>query len=828
MANILGYHENLPEVVAKELKEYQLYDVEIKYGLLQVTEAIQFLHNDVRLLHNNICPESIVVNKNGAWKLTGLDFCVPNKNPPEQTPFFPCKDWDPDIAPNAQSNLDYMAPEYALSESCSFASDMFSMGVLIYAMFNRGKPLYECNHQLSIFRKNVEELRKWRGSLLGNIPLELRDIVKLLFNTEPTVRPDADQLAKISFFDDVGSKTLQYMDTLFQQDNLPKSKFFKGLPKIIAKLPKRVNLQRILPPLLKECVNPDMIPFVLPNILQIAEQASEKDYTILILPELIPMFKITAPVQILLIFMQNMSLLLKKTPASDIKTHVLPMIYRALESDNSQIQELCLSIIPTFVDMIDYSAIKNSIVPRIKKLCLGTSSTGVRVNSILCLGKMLESMDKWYVMDEVLPLLPQIPSRESSVLMSILGIYKVALTHEKLGITKDMLAGKVIPFLMTVCTEHSLNLGQFAAFITLIREMVDKVEKDHRSKLEQLEQMRQEQKSMEITRVTEEDDKTLISGIEEKPESMIDTFLSGYMSENKKKSLDTSLEKCVAQAPATSQPIKVTLSLEEKQRIAKQQEQQRFLQASRPLCQGSLSAGTNNKFKQSSSQSKDLTNYLLQSNTMNLNLSSSKATSSISFYDSSGFNMHDTVSSSSLGNGTSQQAVASASYGTSVQYMNQDRHDITGGTVFSQTSSGPDSKSAQRNKPMDLSSFDSLLPSNTQKQKISLEQMGQMSGVTALASKSMVGGQNLGSGQTMIGNQGMMGKHGLMGPCSGGPGTLNSGFIGPGLNYGYSGGMNFQQGSISTGGQNILQPQTLRNKSTTNMPVKNDLDDLFG
>jgi len=59
-----------------------------------------------------------------------------------------------------------------------------------------------------------------------------------------------------------------------------------------------VNVQRILPPLLKECVNPDMIPFVLPNILQISEQASEKEYTTHILPDLIPMFKITSPIQV--------------------------------------------------------------------------------------------------------------------------------------------------------------------------------------------------------------------------------------------------------------------------------------------------------------------------------------------------------------------------------------------------------------------------------------------------------------------------------------------------------------------------------------------------
>lgn len=75
-------------------------------------------------------------------------------------PLFPYKDWDPDIAPCAQPNLDYLAPEYALTESCGLASDMFSVGVLIYAVFNNGKPLYECKSQLSAFKKNAEEVKR--------------------------------------------------------------------------------------------------------------------------------------------------------------------------------------------------------------------------------------------------------------------------------------------------------------------------------------------------------------------------------------------------------------------------------------------------------------------------------------------------------------------------------------------------------------------------------------------------------------------------------------------------------------------------------------------
>ena len=48
-------------------------------------------------------------------------------------------------------------------------------------------------------------------------------------------------------------------------------------------------------------------------------------------------------------------------------------------------------------------------------------SEQVRINCLLCLGKLLEYMDKWTVLDDILPLLPQIPTREPAVLMSMLG-----------------------------------------------------------------------------------------------------------------------------------------------------------------------------------------------------------------------------------------------------------------------------------------------------------------------------------------------------------------------------------------------------------------------
>lgn len=45
----------------------------------------------------------------------------------------------------------------------------------------------------------------------------------------------------------------------------------------------------------------------------------------------------------------------------------------------------------------------------------------VRVNCLVCVGKILEHLDRWLVMDDIFPFLEQIPSRESPVIMAIVG-----------------------------------------------------------------------------------------------------------------------------------------------------------------------------------------------------------------------------------------------------------------------------------------------------------------------------------------------------------------------------------------------------------------------
>lgn len=57
----------------------------------------------------------------------------------------------------AQPNLDYLAPEN-LTGAVTSASDMFSLGLLIYAVYNDGNTIISYNDDYNIYKKRVNEV----------------------------------------------------------------------------------------------------------------------------------------------------------------------------------------------------------------------------------------------------------------------------------------------------------------------------------------------------------------------------------------------------------------------------------------------------------------------------------------------------------------------------------------------------------------------------------------------------------------------------------------------------------------------------------------------
>lgn len=72
-------------------------------------------------------------------------------------PKYMCKEWDPNLPPLCLPNPEYLAPEYILSVSCDSASDMYSLGVVMHAVFNEGKPVFQVNKH-DIFKSFSRQL----------------------------------------------------------------------------------------------------------------------------------------------------------------------------------------------------------------------------------------------------------------------------------------------------------------------------------------------------------------------------------------------------------------------------------------------------------------------------------------------------------------------------------------------------------------------------------------------------------------------------------------------------------------------------------------------
>ena len=61
--------------------------------------------------------------------------------------------------------------------------------------------------------------------------------------------------------------------------------------------------------------------------------------------------------------------------------------------------------------LLDKQSLKASLLPKIRNVCMTTTLLSVRVNSLICIGKLLDHMDKWQVIDDVLSWMNQIPSK---------------------------------------------------------------------------------------------------------------------------------------------------------------------------------------------------------------------------------------------------------------------------------------------------------------------------------------------------------------------------------------------------------------------------------
>lgn len=198
LANVLGSLEDrLPQNISTDVRTYQFLDFEIKYGILQLVEALTFLHTSCKIIHRNLCPQSVIITRKGTWKLTGFEF-IERCNDADPLGAVHCQSWSNKIPKMGQPDLDFIAPEIQSTAICSPASDMFSLGLLVYSIYNHGKSPLESTLNPQNYLRQLEILNRCSNELLLKVDPLFQEATQALLDMDPRRRPTSQTFSAVS------------------------------------------------------------------------------------------------------------------------------------------------------------------------------------------------------------------------------------------------------------------------------------------------------------------------------------------------------------------------------------------------------------------------------------------------------------------------------------------------------------------------------------------------------------------------------------------------------------------------------------------------------
>ncbi|XP_014477686.1 PREDICTED: SCY1-like protein 2 [Dinoponera quadriceps] len=495
LANVLAYKEQLANTLAAQpstlhmakqnhppatshrstfIKEYELLELEIKYGLLQITEALLFLHN-IKYLHRNVCPTSIIITKRGTWKLSGFEFTEKVDEVP-----IAVQSWRKHMPKMTQPNLDYIAPEIQQKKLSTFNSDMYSLGMTICAIYNEGRPLIQANHSCSDYLKQLETLDNHVAVILPLVPMPLREAVSRLLHKDPEQRPTAQVLTLMKFFNDPFVHALQFLDVSKMKDVYQKEHFYTTtLKELLPYMPKKLWYQHIWTYLHAELQTQEVLSAVLQPMLYIVQNSTQEEYDQILFPTLKPLFTNRKSIQGTVTLLENLHLILMKTP-QEYKREVLAMLCTSLENSNVQVRTAAFVAVSHVTNDLEDNAIRNIVLPKLLEAFQNNSADArVLMGVVPCI---LSRLEKQKIIDCILPLLCKVRLQEPEIIVRVLNIYRIMLADKKYGLSVNWMAVHAMPSLLPQTVNPALNLEQFILLLEVLQDMLYNIEKQ-RNKL---------------------------------------------------------------------------------------------------------------------------------------------------------------------------------------------------------------------------------------------------------------------------------------------------------------------------------------------------------
>uniref|UniRef100_M4DI13 Protein kinase domain-containing protein n=1 Tax=Brassica campestris TaxID=3711 RepID=M4DI13_BRACM len=388
---------------------------------------------------------NVLITSAGSWKLAGFGFAISAAQAGnlDNRQSFHYSEYDvEDSMLPVQPSLNYTGPELVRSKSPSAgaSSDIFSFGCLAYHLVAR-KPLLDCNNNVKMYLNTLNYIT---NESFSSIPSDLVSDLQRMLSMNETYRPTALDFTGSSFFrSDARLRALRFLDHMLERDNMQKSEFLKALSDMWKDFDSRVLRYK-----------------------------DRNDFELITLPALVPVLS-TASGDTLLLLVKHAELITNKTDSEHLVSHVLPLLLRAYNDNDVRIQEEVLKRSTSVAKQLDGQVVKEAILPRVHGLALKTTVAAVRVNALLCLAELVQTLDKPAVI-EILQTIQRCTAvdRSAPTLMCTLAIANAILKQYGVEFTAE----HVLTLIMPLLTAQQLNVQQFAKYMLFVKDILRKIE----------------------------------------------------------------------------------------------------------------------------------------------------------------------------------------------------------------------------------------------------------------------------------------------------------------------------------------------------------------
>lgn len=185
---------------------------------------------------------------------------------------------DPRLPKFVQLNLDYTSPDFVLDNNLNASADMFSLGVLSVALYNspHRSPL-DAHGSVSSYKRlftHSSSVPSASNNYLSSRPLpkELASsVLPRLITRRPAQRITAREFQQSEYFDNILVSTIRFMDAFPAKTSNEKASFMRGLNKVLPSFPKSVMERKILPAILDELKDRELMSLILQNVFKIID-----------------------------------------------------------------------------------------------------------------------------------------------------------------------------------------------------------------------------------------------------------------------------------------------------------------------------------------------------------------------------------------------------------------------------------------------------------------------------------------------------------------------------------------------------------------------------